>query len=76
VLDHFAGSASTLIACERTARPCAALEVEPVDCDVIVVQVATVEKPQAAQETAAKAAMAQGSSTGPANARAGGPDRC
>ena len=34
VLDLFLGSGSTLIACERTDRKCAALELEPVYVDV------------------------------------------
>ena len=36
VLDIFAGSGSTLIACEQTDRKCYAMEIEPVYCDVIV----------------------------------------
>jgi DNA modification methylase len=36
VLDHFAGSGSTLIAAEQTRRRCFALEIEPLYCDVIV----------------------------------------
>jgi site-specific DNA-methyltransferase (adenine-specific) len=35
VLDPFAGSGSTLIACERTGRRCFAVEVDPAYCDVI-----------------------------------------
>jgi DNA modification methylase len=34
VLDPFAGSGSTLIACERTDRACAAIELDPVYVDV------------------------------------------
>jgi DNA modification methylase len=36
VLDMFAGSGSTLIACERTGRRCAALELDPRYADVIL----------------------------------------
>ena len=35
VLDPFAGSGSTLIACERTGRRCFAVELDPRYCDVI-----------------------------------------
>jgi len=36
VLDLFGGSGSTLIACEKTARDCRMMELEPKYCDVIV----------------------------------------
>jgi DNA modification methylase len=36
VLDPFAGSGSTLIACERTGRGCAAMELDPRYADVIL----------------------------------------
>jgi DNA modification methylase len=36
VLDPFAGSGSTLIACEERGRRCAALDLDPRYCDVIV----------------------------------------
>lgn len=36
VLDPFAGSGSTLIACENLARRCFAMEIDPGYCDVIV----------------------------------------
>lgn len=36
VLDPFAGSGSTLIACERLGRRCALVEVDPRYCDVIL----------------------------------------
>jgi DNA modification methylase len=36
VLDLFGGSGSTLIACERTARDCRMMELDPKYCDVIV----------------------------------------
>ena len=36
VLDLFAGSGSTLIACERTGRCCAALELDPRYADVVL----------------------------------------
>lgn len=36
VLDLFAGSGTTLIACQQLGRPCFALELEPKYCDVIV----------------------------------------
>ena len=36
VLDLFAGSGSTLIACENLARRCFAIEIDPGYCDVIV----------------------------------------
>lgn len=35
VYDGFAGSGSTLIACEQTARRCVAMEIDPGYCDVI-----------------------------------------
>lgn len=36
VLDTFGGSGSTLIACEREARVCRMVELDPKYCDVIV----------------------------------------
>jgi len=36
VLDLFGGSGSTLIACEKTARQCRIMELDPKYCDVIV----------------------------------------
>ena len=36
VLDPFAGSGSTLIAAERTGRVCAAVELDPTYCDIIL----------------------------------------
>lgn len=36
VLDLFGGSGSTLIACEKTARDCRLMELDPKYCDVIV----------------------------------------
>jgi DNA modification methylase len=36
VLDPFAGSGSTLIACERTGRQARLIELEPKYCDVII----------------------------------------
>lgn len=36
VYEPFAGSGSTLIACEQTERKCRAIELDPVYCDVIV----------------------------------------
>ena len=36
VLDLFAGSGSTLVACERTGRRCAALELDPRYADVVL----------------------------------------
>ncbi len=36
VLDPFAGSGSTVIACERLGRVCRAIELDPLYCDVIV----------------------------------------
>lgn len=36
VLDGFAGSGSTLIACEQLGRKCRAVELDPAYCDVIV----------------------------------------
>jgi DNA modification methylase len=35
VLDPFAGSGSTLIACEKTGRQARLIELEPLYCDVI-----------------------------------------
>lgn len=36
VLDLFAGSGSTLIACEQMKRICYAVEIEPIFCDLII----------------------------------------
>ena len=36
VLDLFGGSGSTLIACEKTARDCCMMELDPKYCDVII----------------------------------------
>jgi len=36
VLDLFGGSGSTLIACEKTARDCLMMELDPKYCDVII----------------------------------------
>ena len=36
VLDGFAGSGSTLIACEKTGRSARLIELDPKFCDVIV----------------------------------------
>lgn len=36
VLDSFGGSGSTMIACEKTARDCRMMELDPKYCDVIV----------------------------------------
>jgi DNA modification methylase len=36
VVDLFGGSGSTLIACEKTARQCRMMELDPKYCDVIV----------------------------------------
>jgi DNA modification methylase len=35
VLDPFAGSGSTMIACERLGRRCVAVEIDPAYCDVV-----------------------------------------
>jgi len=36
VIDLFGGSGSTLIACEKTARDCRLMELDPKYCDVII----------------------------------------
>jgi len=36
VLDAFAGSGSTIIACEKLSRRCLAMELDPHYCDVII----------------------------------------
>ncbi len=36
VFDPFGGSGSTLIACEKTARDCRMMELDPKYCDVII----------------------------------------
>ena len=36
VVDVFGGSGSTLIACEKTARDCRMMELDPKYCDVII----------------------------------------
>jgi DNA modification methylase len=36
VIDVFGGSGSTLIACEKTARDCRLMELDPKYCDVII----------------------------------------
>ena len=36
VLDAFAGSGSTLLACERTGHICCAMEIDPEYCNVIL----------------------------------------
>jgi DNA modification methylase len=36
VVDFFGGSGSTLIACEKTGRDCAMIELDPKYCDVII----------------------------------------
>ena len=36
VLDSFAGSGTTVIACEKTARDCRMMELDPKYCDVII----------------------------------------
>lgn len=36
VLDTFAGSGTTLIACEQNGRTCCASELDPKYCDVII----------------------------------------
>lgn len=36
VIDPFAGSGSTLIACQRTGRNCSAIELDPFYCDVSI----------------------------------------
>ena len=36
ILDPFGGSGSTMIACEKTARKCFMMELDPAYCDVIV----------------------------------------
>ena len=38
VLDPFAGSGSTLIACEKTGRKCRLIELEPKYCDVAILR--------------------------------------
>ena len=36
ILDLFGGSGSTLIGCEKTARDCRMMELDPKYCDVII----------------------------------------
>ena len=36
IMDLFGGSGSTLIACEKTARDCRMMELDPKYCDVII----------------------------------------
>ena len=36
MVDLFGGSGSTLIACEKTARHCRMMELDPKYCDVII----------------------------------------
>lgn len=36
VVDFYAGSGSTLIACERTGRQCYTAEIQPLYCDVVI----------------------------------------
>jgi len=50
VLDPFAGSGSTLIACENTDRVCFAVEIDPRYCDVIIERFRSVN-PDATVET-------------------------
>ena len=51
VLDAFAGSGSTLLACERMGNTCCAMEIDPEYCNVILQRWfdATGEEPQRAQ---------------------------
>ncbi len=52
VFEPFAGSGSTLIACEQEGRRCAAIEMDPRFCDVIVERWQTFTGNQAVRETA------------------------
>lgn len=60
ILDPFAGSGSTLIACEKTGRICHSIELDPLYVDVIVRRFETVSrKPAVLDETGETFAQAE-----------------
>jgi DNA modification methylase len=54
VLDLFGGSGSTLIACEKTARDCRMMELDPKYCDVIIKRWQDFTGQEATNETTGK----------------------
>ncbi|MGA0025452.1 MAG: site-specific DNA-methyltransferase [Burkholderiales bacterium] len=54
VLDLFGGSGSTLIACEKTARDCRMMELDPKYCDVIIKRWQDFTGQQATHESSGK----------------------
>jgi DNA modification methylase len=54
VIDVFGGSGSTLIACEKTARDCRMMELDPKYCDVIITRWQNFSGKQAIHEASGK----------------------
>ncbi len=50
VLEPFAGSGTTLIACEKTGRKCLAMEISPEYCDVIIERYENFKKAEETKE--------------------------